>query len=72
MAKKVETVIKLQIRSGQANPSPPIGPALGQHGLNIQDFCTRFNDATKEMSGDVIPVEISVYDDRSFDFPEVC
>lgn len=68
MAKKIKTVIKLQIRAGQANPSPPIGPALGQHGLNIQDFCTRFNDATKEMGGDVIPVEISVYDDRSFDF----
>ena len=68
MAKKVETVIKLQIRAGQANPAPPIGPALGQHGLNIQDFCARFNDATKEMGGDVIPVEISVFDDRSFDF----
>lgn len=68
MAKKVETVIKLQIRAGQANPAPPIGPALGQHGLNIQDFCTRFNEATKELGGDVIPVEINVYDDRSFDF----
>ena len=68
MAKKVETVIKLQIRAGQANPAPPVGPALGQHGLNIQDFCTRFNEATKEMGGDVVPVEISVYDDRSFDF----
>ncbi|MEA2006791.1 MAG: 50S ribosomal protein L11 [Patescibacteria group bacterium] len=68
MAKKVETIIKLQIRAGQANPAPPVGPALGQHGLNIQDFCTRFNDATKELGGDVIPVEISVYDDRSFDF----
>ena len=68
MAKKIETVIKLQIRAGQANPAPPIGPALGQHGLNIQDFCSRFNDATKELGGDVIPVEINVYDDRSFDF----
>lgn len=68
MAKKVETVIKLQIRAGQANPAPPVGPALGQHGLNIQDFCTRFNEATKELGGDVIPVEINVYDDRSFDF----
>jgi large subunit ribosomal protein L11 len=68
MAKKVETIIKLQIRAGQANPAPPVGPALGQHGLNIQDFCTRFNDATKELGADVIPVEISVYDDRSFDF----
>ena len=68
MAKKIESVIKLQIRAGQANPAPPVGPALGQHGLNIQDFCTRFNEATKEMGGDVIPVEINVYDDRSFDF----
>lgn len=68
MAKKIETVIKLQIRAGQANPAPPVGPALGQHGLNIQDFCSRFNDATKELGGDVIPVEINVYDDRSFDF----
>lgn len=68
MAKKVETVIKLQIKAGQANPAPPVGPALGQHGLNIQDFCTRFNESTKEMGGDVVPVEISVYDDRSFDF----
>jgi len=68
MAKKAQTIIKLQIKAGQANPAPPIGPALGQHGLNIQDFCTRFNDSTKEMGGDVIPVEISVYDDRSFDF----
>lgn len=68
MAKKVESVIKLQIKAGQANPAPPVGPALGQHGLNIQDFCTRFNEATKELGGDVIPVEINVYEDRSFDF----
>ncbi|MDZ7611155.1 MAG: 50S ribosomal protein L11 [Candidatus Moranbacteria bacterium] len=68
MSKKVETVIKLQIRAGQANPAPPVGPALGQHGLNIQDFCTKFNEETKEMQGEVIPVEISVYEDRSFDF----
>lgn len=66
--KPVKTVIKLQIPAGQANPAPPIGPALGQHGLNIQDFCARFNDATKEMSGDIIPVEITVYEDRTFDF----
>ena len=66
--KKVTTVIKLQIKAGQANPAPPVGPALGQHGLNIQDFCTRFNEATKEMMGDVVPVEISVYEDRSFSF----
>lgn len=68
MAKTVASVIKLQIKAGQANPAPPVGPALGQHGLNIQDFCTRFNEATKESMGDVVPVEISVYEDRSFDF----
>ncbi len=62
------TIIKLQIKAGQANPAPPVGPALGQHGINIQDFCTRFNEATKEMMGDVVPVEITVNDDRSFDF----
>ena len=68
MAKKLQAVIKLQIKAGQANPSPPVGPALGQHGVNIQDFCTRFNESTKEMMGDVVPVEINVYEDRSFDF----
>ncbi|MFW5884871.1 MAG: 50S ribosomal protein L11 [Patescibacteria group bacterium] len=68
MPKQAETVIKLQIKAGQANPAPPVGPALGQHGLNIQDFCTKFNEATKEMQGDVVPVEISVFEDRSFDF----
>ena len=68
MAKKVITKIKLQIPAGQANPAPPVGPALGQHGLNIQDFCTKFNDASKDKMGDIIPVEISVYEDRSFDF----
>jgi large subunit ribosomal protein L11 len=66
--KPVKTIIKLQIPAGQANPSPPVGPALGQHGLNIQDFCSKFNEATKEMSGDIIPVEITVYEDRTFDF----
>lgn len=68
MAKEVKTIIKLQIPAGQANPAPPVGPALGQHGLNIQDFCTKFNDATKDMHGDIIPCEISVYEDRSFSF----
>jgi large subunit ribosomal protein L11 len=68
MAKAIKTVIKLQIKAGQANPAPPVGPALGQHGLNIQDFCMKFNEATKEKSGDVIPVEITVFEDRSFDF----
>ncbi|NCD01247.1 50S ribosomal protein L11 [bacterium] len=68
MAKKLLTKIKLQIPAGQANPAPPVGPALGQHGLNIQEFCTKFNDASKDKMGDIIPVEISVYEDRSFDF----
>ena len=68
MPKEVKIVIKLQIKGGAATPAPPVGPALGQHGLNIQDFCTKFNEATKDNSGDVIPVEISVYEDRTFDF----
>lgn len=68
MAKKILTQIKLQIQAGKATPAPPVGPALGQHGLNIQDFCTKFNDATKDKGGDVIPVVITVYEDRSFDF----
>ena len=68
MAKEVKTIIKLQIPAGAANPAPPVGPALGQHGLNIQEFCTKFNDATKDKRGDIIPVEISVYEDRSYDF----
>ena len=68
MAKELKTILKLQIKAGQANPAPPVGPALGQHGVAIQDFCTKFNDATKDKMGDVIPVEISIYDDRSFDF----
>ncbi len=68
MAKKIKTKIKLQITGGQANPAPPVGPALGQHGLNISEFCQKFNDATKDKMGDIIPVEISVYEDRSYDF----
>jgi large subunit ribosomal protein L11 len=68
MAKKIKTVIKLQIQGGKANPAPPVGPALGQHGLNIQDFCAKFNDATRDKMGDVIPAEITVYDDRTFTF----
>lgn len=68
MAKAIKTVIKLQIIGGQANPAPPVGPALGQHGLNIQDFCTQFNNQTAEMKGDVVPVEITVYEDRTFSF----
>ena len=68
MAKPIKTILKLQIEAGKANPAPPIGPALGQHGVNIQDFCKKFNDATKDMMGDVVPAEISIYEDRSFDF----
>jgi large subunit ribosomal protein L11 len=68
MAKKIKTKIKLQIIGGQANPAPPVGPALGQHGLNIAEFCKQFNDKTKDKMGDVVPVEITVYEDRSFDF----
>lgn len=68
MPKKIKTIIKLQIPAGQANPAPPVGPALGQHGLNIQDFCSKFNEATKDKAGDIIPVEITVYEDRTFDF----
>ena len=66
--KKVMTTLKLQIQAGKANPAPPVGPALGQHGINIQDFCTQFNEATKDKMGDVVPVEITVYEDRSFNF----
>lgn len=62
------TVIKLQIPAGKANPAPPVGPALGQHGVNIQDFCVQFNDKTKDKMGDIIPVEITVKEDRSFSF----
>lgn len=68
MPKKLLTKVKLQITGGQANPAPPIGPALGQHGVQIQAFCSQFNEATKDKMGQVIPVEISIYEDRSFDF----
>src|SRR3989338_4245916 len=68
MAKKIIKKLKLQILAGKATPAPPVGPALGQAGINIGEFVTKFNDATKEMAGDIIPVEISVYEDRSFDF----
>ena len=68
MAKKVLTMIKLQIPGGQANPAPPVGPALGQHGLNIMDFCKAFNAQTQADNGRIIPVEITVYEDRSFTF----
>ena len=68
MSKKVIGFIKLQIQAGQANPAPPVGPALGQHGVNIMDFCKAFNAETQDKMGDVIPVEITVYADRSFTF----
>ncbi len=68
MAKKVLTIIKLQIPGSQANPAPPVGPALGQHGVNIMDFCKAFNAQTSDQPGRIIPVEISVYEDRSFTF----
>jgi large subunit ribosomal protein L11 len=68
MAKKITKKLKLQIAGGKANPAPPVGPALGQAGVNIGEFVKRFNDATKTMVGDIVPVEISVYEDRTFDF----
>jgi large subunit ribosomal protein L11 len=68
MAKKILTVIKLQIPGGQANPAPPVGPALGQHGVNIMEFCKAFNAQTQEAGGRITPVEITVFEDRSFTF----
>jgi len=68
VAKKVTKIIKLQIPAGKANPAPPVGSALGQHGVNIQDFCTQFNEKTKDQGGSLLPVLISVYEDRSFTF----
>src|SRR5438445_492606 len=66
--KKLAAVIKLQIQAGAANPAPPVGPALGQHGVNIMDFCRQYNERTESQRGQIVPVEISVYEDRSFDF----
>lgn len=68
MAKKVEKKIKLQIPAGKATPAPPVGTVLGPVGINLQEFCVNFNDRTKDKMGDILPIEISVYDDRSFDF----
>jgi len=68
VAKEIKTQVKLQIPAGKANPAPPVGPALGQAGVNIQEFCTKFNEQTREQMGSVIPVVITVYDDRSFTF----
>ena len=68
MAKEVSKVIKIQIEAGKATPAPPVGTVLGPAGINLQDFCTKYNDATKDKMGDVLPVEITIFDDRSFDF----
>jgi len=68
MAKKVKTVIKLQIQAGKATPAPPVGPALGQHGLNIMAFCKEYNERTASQEGFIIPAEITVYEDRTFNF----
>ncbi|NLV43610.1 MAG: 50S ribosomal protein L11 [Candidatus Hydrogenedentes bacterium] len=66
--KKIKAQVKLQVKAGQANPAPPVGPALGQHGVNIMDFCNQFNERTREQQGLVIPVIITIFDDRSFSF----
>lgn len=68
MAKKIKTTLKLQLEAGKANPAPPVGTALGPHGINIQDFCKQFNDATKDMIGNIVPAEITIFEDRSFSF----
>ena len=68
MAKKVKTVLKLQLPAGGANPAPPVGTALGPQGINIQEFCKQFNEATKDMKGDVVPAEITIFEDRTFSF----
>ena len=68
MAKAIKSVLTLQVKAGQANPAPPIGPALGQHGINIQQFCVQFNEATKERAGEIVPAVITVYEDRTFSF----
>ena len=68
MAKKIRALIKIQIPAGKANPAPPVGPALGQHGVNIMGFCKEYNDRTNAQAGSIIPAEITIYDDRSFSF----
>lgn len=68
MNKPIKTIIKLHIPASKATPAPPVGPALGQHGINIGEFVSKFNEATRERAGDIVPVEITVYEDRTFDF----
>lgn len=68
MSKPIKSVVKLQVKGGQANPAPPVGTALGPHGIKLQEFCIKFNDATRDQMGEVVPVEVTIYDDRSFDF----
>jgi large subunit ribosomal protein L11 len=68
MAKAIKTIVKIQIQAGQATPAPPVGTALGPHGLNLGEFCSRFNDATKDKMGSIIPVEVTIYEDRTYDF----
>ncbi len=68
MAKEIKQIVKLQVVGGKANPAPPVGTALGPHGVNIQEFCTKFNEATKDRMGEVVPVELTIYVDRTFTF----
>lgn len=68
MAKQITKVVKLQIPAGKATPAPPVGTVLGPSGINLQEFCTKYNDATRDKMGDILPVEITIYEDRSFDF----
>jgi large subunit ribosomal protein L11 len=68
MSKSVKSVVKLQVKGGQANPAPPVGTALGPHGIKLQEFCIKFNDATRDQIGEVVPVEVTIYEDRTFEF----
>jgi large subunit ribosomal protein L11 len=68
MSKPIKSVVKLQIKGGQATPAPPVGTALGPHGIKLQEFCIKFNDAARDQMGDVVPVEVTIYEDRSFNF----
>lgn len=68
MSKPIKSVVKLQVKGGQANPAPPVGTALGPHGIKLQEFCIKFNDATRDQIGEVVPIEVTIYEDRTFDF----